>query len=162
MSDYYQQNERDLTEFTRREVIYCVSSLVSELARKDDSGTLLEEFPDLFQGAPSFGDWTCSECFNCWEGEPDDSECPECKQESDPEPNHTSGGSYISGFEPTEYSEIYEHWIVSEWLAGKLAGKGEAVEKDFYGLTVWGRSCTGQGIALDGVISEIHKDLHSK
>lgn len=54
--------------------------------------------------------------------------------------------------------EIYEHWIVSEYLAEKLRRKGETVE-DFLGMTIWGRPCTGQAIKLDSVIREVWTDL---
>lgn len=54
--------------------------------------------------------------------------------------------------------EVYEHWIVSDWLAGKLADRGE-VTGDFAGLTIWGRCTTGQAIAMDGVIQQIAAEL---
>ena len=59
-----------------------------------------------------------------------------------------------------QQTEIYEHWIVSEWLAGRLEERGEVVERDFYGMTVWGRACTGQAILLDDVICSIYDELH--
>lgn len=52
--------------------------------------------------------------------------------------------------------EIFEHWVVTEWLAEKLEAAGERVDRDFADLCVWGRTCTGQGIAQDGVIIRIH------
>lgn len=55
--------------------------------------------------------------------------------------------------------EVFEHWIVSDWLADKLTEKGEKVDKDFAGLTVWARTTTGQGIASDSVIGQICADL---
>ena len=58
-----------------------------------------------------------------------------------------------------EATEAYEHWIVSDWLAGKLEELGEMVTYDFLGLTIWGRSCSGQAILLDWVISKICGDL---
>jgi len=57
-------------------------------------------------------------------------------------------------------TEIYEHWIVSDWLADKLEARGEVIESDFYGLTIWGRACTGQAILLDDVICSIYDELH--
>lgn len=56
-----------------------------------------------------------------------------------------------------DYIEVYEHWIVTNWLAGKLAGKGE-ITGDICGLTVWGRTTTGQAISMDWVIQEIYKE----
>lgn len=57
-----------------------------------------------------------------------------------------------------EAREVYEHWIVSDWLACELAGKGE-VTGEFAGLTLWGRCTTGQAISLDGVIRQIAAEL---
>ena len=59
-------------------------------------------------------------------------------------------------------SEIFEHWIVSSWLADKLEAKGETVVRDFYGLTVWGRTTTGQAIWCDWIIQEIYNELKYK
>ena len=53
-----------------------------------------------------------------------------------------------------DYIEVYEHWIVSNWLAAKLKARGE-VTRDFAGLTIWGRCCTGQSMAMDSVIQDI-------
>lgn len=50
--------------------------------------------------------------------------------------------------------EIFEWWIVSGWLAGRLQERGEIILND--GNSVyWGRQCTGQAIKMDGVIREI-------
>lgn len=57
------------------------------------------------------------------------------------------------GLDP-ETREVYEHWLVSDWLARKLEAKGEVVG-EFAGLTIWGRTTTGQSIYMDGVIQEI-------
>jgi hypothetical protein len=57
-----------------------------------------------------------------------------------------------------EYYEVYEHWIVSPWLAAQLEENGEAVG-EFAGLTIWGRCTTGQSISMDSVIEEIVRTL---
>ena len=60
------------------------------------------------------------------------------------------------------YTEAYEHWIVTDWMAEKLREKEEMIllrdESDLC-LDVWGRSTTGQGIALDYVIQEIYAEM---
>lgn len=61
------------------------------------------------------------------------------------------------GLDP-EYSEIYEHWIVSDWLGRKLSERGHVVES-YLGLTIWGRPCTGQAIYMDGVMEQICNEL---
>ncbi len=58
-------------------------------------------------------------------------------------------------------SEVFEHWLVSNWLGKKLQERGETVV-EFYGLTVWGRTTTGMAIAYDYVIKEIYQELISK
>ena len=54
--------------------------------------------------------------------------------------------------------EVYEQWIVSDWLARKLKDKGETVG-DLCGLTIWGRGTTGQSICLDRVIQNLAIEL---
>lgn len=53
-----------------------------------------------------------------------------------------------------EYIEALEYWAVSDWLARKLAEKGETVA-EVCGLTVWGRCTSGQAISCDGIIEEL-------
>ena len=50
--------------------------------------------------------------------------------------------------------EVYEHWVVSNWFGRKLEERGQPVF-DIMGDTVWGRTCTGQAIALDSVVFDI-------
>ncbi len=54
--------------------------------------------------------------------------------------------------------EVYEHWIVSDWLADELGDRGECVARDFAGMTIWGRCTTGQHISMDRVMLEIARD----
>lgn len=57
-----------------------------------------------------------------------------------------------------EGQEIFEWWMVTNWLGEKLKEKGKAVVSD--GLnTYWGRTTTGQAILLDHVISEICSEM---
>lgn len=59
----------------------------------------------------------------------------------------------------TDEGEVFEHWIVSEWLAKKLAACDETVDQDFAGLAIWGRRTHGQAIAEDDVIAEICSEI---
>jgi hypothetical protein len=56
-------------------------------------------------------------------------------------------------------NEIFEHWVVSDWLARRLEERDESVCHDFLGLTIWGRATTGQHISLDGVVLRIAAEL---
>lgn len=55
--------------------------------------------------------------------------------------------------------EIYEWWLVSEWLYQQLRKAGEPVINSDYGY-LWGRTCTGQAILLDSVIENIYDSLN--
>ena len=57
-----------------------------------------------------------------------------------------------------ERSEVYEHWIVTNWFANKLAEKGETTG-EVAGLTIWGRCTTGQSMSLDYVVQQIAMEL---
>ena len=52
-------------------------------------------------------------------------------------------------------NEVYEHWLVDQYLADDLIEVGEKVEKDFAGLCVWARTTTGQLIAADACIRDV-------
>jgi len=59
--------------------------------------------------------------------------------------------------------EVYEHWIIaSGFMTSDLESKGELVIRDFYGLTIWGRTMTGQAISTDYVIQRIYIDIKNK
>ena len=58
-----------------------------------------------------------------------------------------------------EYIEALKYWIVSDWLADKLEEQGELVTNNFYNLSIWGRSCSGQSIEIDYVMQTIYNNL---
>jgi DNA repair exonuclease SbcCD ATPase subunit len=58
--------------------------------------------------------------------------------------------------EQEEPKEVYEWWMCSSWLIGKLAEKGYPVLKN---ENIWGRCTTGQAILLDYSIGQICEEL---
>lgn len=54
------------------------------------------------------------------------------------------------------HPEVYEWWIVNHWFARKLSEHGEIVIDG----NIWGRQCTGQSIALDGVVRSIYNEIN--
>ena len=54
--------------------------------------------------------------------------------------------------------EVYEHYIISGWLARHLKERGYVVG-ELCGLTIYGRTCTGQSICLDRVIQNLAIEL---
>ena len=159
-SDY----QRAVGDFVNREVIYCVSNLVYEIGRRR-----IDEWHHLFVQE----DWETPAL------EAIRALCPKHLREllneddvpfnAEDEPG-TMARTYLHHLKQQEIlrefcdanhvapdqNEIYEHWIVSEWLANRLEERGEVVERDFYGLTIWSRACTGQAILLDNVICFIY------
>lgn len=57
-----------------------------------------------------------------------------------------------------DYSEIMEHWSVDSRFAQLLEAQGEVIADDVMGLTIWGRTSTGQSVALDHVVREAFVD----
>ena len=153
-----------------REVHYCVSSLVSTLAsgfgaittphgaRSDDMGDLIEQ---AFELACPIDDWEEAAIQEGWTW----NENAGAFNHNDSDPWLIESGDWRELCEAVDIEpyqrEVFEHWIVSDWLADKLAEKGEKVDKDFAGLTVWARTTTGQGIASDSVIEQIVADLNA-
>lgn len=150
-------------DLVRREVHYCVSALVSTLATEfpsDGKSDLAAITEQAFELSTPIDDWEEAAIQAGWTR------------------NRHNGmfvapvGSVIrmadyeswqelceeNGLEPCE-REVYEHWIVSDWLADELEAAGEKVDRDFAGLTVWARTITGQAIAADSVIERIHANL---
>lgn len=57
-----------------------------------------------------------------------------------------------------DQQEIYEWWFVTKWLYEDLREAGEPVINSDYGY-LWGRTCTGQAIYMDGIIEQIYDQL---
>lgn len=74
------------------------------------------------------------------------------------DPDDWQDACQIAGIDDPYTNEALEHWIVSDWFAGKLAEHGE-MTGELFGLTIWGRCCSGQAIHLDGVIGEIAAEM---
>ena len=145
------------------EVHYCVSYLVSTLAgaygdaMPGDLGDMIEQAAEL---SYPINDWEEAALQAGWSLE---SETPTEWRN----PEH-DGWKFATaqaacehfGIEPYQ-REVYEHWIVSDWLADRLIEKGEKVDKDFAGMIVWARTTSGQGIASDSVIETISAEMNA-
>jgi hypothetical protein len=138
-------------QLVETEVLYCVSALISELAKQERYSEAL--LPVCVQD-----DWENAARDEGWEPKDGlfvlgvDTTLSGC------EPPDWQGLCAEHDIDPQQ-NEAFEHWIVTPWLADKLEGQGEMVLRDFFGLTIWGRACTGQAIYLDSVMQRIHRDL---
>lgn len=147
-------SERDCDEFVRREVLLCLSSVVSTLAmgahavtQNTDMGKNLNELCELaMELSAPVDDWEEAAGQLGLELNPNDAKLATWE-----------GVCVAHNVDPYQW-EVFEHWAVTPYFADKLQEHGEKVERDFMGLNVWARTCTGQGIASDGVIQRIVKE----
>lgn len=142
-------------QLVNREVYYCVSMLVSELCKAETSlGEQAMELAmpiDDYESAAIDEGWTRNAHNGMFVApiggeirQADYDDWQELCEEHDIEPQSV---------EPLEF------WIVSNWLAEKLEAKGQRIDNDFAGLTVWARTTSGQAISQDYVIQQIHAEL---
>lgn len=158
---------RQLDQFVGREVFHCVSHLVTELYSKAEHFPDYEE--DLYSAwhAPLTEEDYCEAFREAMAnyGERTGQIIKEYTLDSDELADCDSWqeACELHDIDPSDYRrEVFEHWIVSDWLANRLEEHGELVLRDLFGLTVWGRTCTGQAIALDSVIGAIYDALHQE
>lgn len=152
---------RTTEQIIQAEVHYCVSSLVSTLASHSytEHGTLLELMEQACELCAPIADYEEAARQAGWNGRTtegtfwnsfDNETLDDCETYQDV--------CEELDIEPYE-REVFEHWIVSDWLADKLEAKGEKVDRDFGGMIVWARTTTGQAISMDSVIEAIRADL---
>ena len=130
--------QRECDRFVQSEIMCCVSFLISEIGGRD---LRIEE-------SEWFDEWLTltkpiEENCGCDMDEEELREAEENDEEKEPCGNC--------------FREIFEHWVVTRWMADTLRERGEVVV-DFMNLDVWARTTTGQSIALDGVIRDIIKE----
>lgn len=163
---------RTAADIVRQEVIYCVSSLVSTLTGNglngdldgplgdlcEQAAELSTPIPDYEEAAREAG-WRVEKAHGSWWAYHDDEDLSEAQDAHCDTPDEAwRSACDVSGIEPHD-REVYEHWIVTDWLADKLEAKGEKVDRDFAGMIVWARTTTGQSVSMDGVMQGIAADL---
>jgi len=165
-------NQRIKGKFVEREVVYNVSMLIYELNKIADSLDHEDQHELLnISAIPDYetaidhevNSWERDECLeylenlavDCQDDEPiedlREAVAINAVEEGADDFCHTHNIDY-------DYREAYEHWIVTGYLAKKLETHGQMVG-EVMGLTVWGRTTTGQAILLDGVISGICEEI---
>ena len=123
----------------KNEVYACVSGMVDFILSRSEWGE------DKKHSAPFGYDNIENGYTSCIDNKIQ--ECDRCEACKDNHPENC---------EDTTPKEIYERWVVSEYLKDKLKEKGEPIIDGYPNL--WGRTCTGQAILLDNVITEIQKE----
>lgn len=152
-------NQRIKGDFVAREVKTCFSFEMEEIlkASAELDGRSTENDLPVFDDIENLYVYSCPECGHQTinqedfdNGSNEDThphyKCPLCEKELEELPDELEG------------QEILEWWIVTDYLYRKLKEKGEPVLEwgnNYY----WGRTCSGQAILLDGVISEICSEM---
>lgn len=147
-----------IEQFIDREVICCASGLLYELSPKAENfPDYYDDIMDAYRGIPDFRE--AAEDAGWYENEDGDGEISNPDGEFADSWEDACDISQIEPYEP----EIFEHWIVSGFLASDLEERGHRILKDFFGFNyIWCRPTSGQSIALDSVIREIYADLISR
>jgi len=132
-------------KFINREVYLCQSYLIDEIlnvSSQYDTGLLTyDDIENLYSGFDKqiVALAVCPSCgTEVTEIDSDTGVCEEC-------------------FE-SEPAEIFEWWLVSEYLYKELKNRKQPVMTDGQCFW-WGRCTTGQGILLDAVITDICADM---
>ena len=155
-----------IQELVQREILVCVSSLVYTLTQE---GKLDEDLAiELWQGPYDYesAEYELNQQ-GCRVQQDDDDglygiyhdENDEFIVESYCESKEEAVYEYFDGDLDDYRQTVYEHWLCTAWLADRLEEHGETVVKDFYGLTIYCRPCTGQAIWMDWPIQKIYNDL---
>jgi hypothetical protein len=171
-------NQRICEQLVHREVLHCVSSLVSHFAQNseslngsdysqddlfpilqsDDYENAVRENSDsqIFEDSNGTEFWLNRNDFAEFETITDDDERNEYLSDNAVEIEDADTWRTIADDNHIEpyTNEAYEHWAVKSWLAGKLAEHGE-MTGELFDFNIWGRCTTGQSIAMDGVIRQI-------
>lgn len=132
------QRQESLRKFVEQEVFVCQSMLVDEALRKeffswDDVINLYRRFDGQLLSPKVC--YSCKQEATCLDSET--GECEICFEDNQ------------------ESQEVYEWWVVSDWLELKLKLAGEPILSNEYG-SWWGRTCTGQAIYADRIIEQIY------
>lgn len=143
------ENQKIKGKFVEREVLCCFSYEMEAILRASGE-TQNKDYPlPTWDEIENIYELTCNYCGYTSEKPADNTNgdlCPECEEKG-----RTEEIEY-------EAQEIFEWWIVTEYLYDKLKAKGCPVLQwgnNYY----WGRCTTGQAILLDGVISDICKEM---
>lgn len=155
---------RTVDDMVRQEVICCLSHLVSTLAGNGSDGwreySALNELCDQAQELTfPIDDFEEAAIQSNWSG-PHRDEFGTTFFRCDSDGATWACADWCELCEAHDIApyqrEVFDHWAVSEWFAEQLERAGEKVDRDFANLCVWARCTTGQSIAQDEIVQQIH------
>lgn len=145
------KNQGIIGKFVGREVLACLTSEV-EFILKQSFESSANDAPFTFDDVENYNRPVCEDCGSGYtsftEDEDEDGNtvyrCDDCGRVYTEEEHDNLD---------TEPAEVFEWWLVTDWLAEKLKARGEVIIEGF--SNYWGRQCSGQAILLDNVMGEI-------
>jgi predicted RNA-binding Zn-ribbon protein involved in translation (DUF1610 family) len=145
------KNQRIIGDFVNREVKACLTSEV-EFILKQSFESSANDAPFTFDDVENYYRHFCDDCgeghTRFTESEDENGEivytCDDCGRTHTEEEHDNLD---------TEQAEVFEWWLVTDWLAEKLKARGEVVIMGF--SNYWGRQGSGQAIHLDYVMGAI-------
>ena len=176
-------NQRIKGRWVERNVVCCVTSMVEYILRKNygdedrDAPFSIDDIENFsvkicpqcnsdcgFSEADVF--YRCEGCEVLYETEDEATCCGNCVETGEYSEDYESVTAYkcdsCGHIVADEFSldvedrEVFEWWVVSNWALEKLRLRDEVVIPH---MNIWGRTCTGQAIKLDGVIGRICKEM---
>ena len=121
-------NNKDYQNFVNRNILRCQTFLVEELIKKEHF--LIDYYNDIVNLRK-----TDKELKNAGY---DDDNIQKAKDNNEDE------------------KEIFEWWLVDDWMLDKLEEAGEPVLRTDY-ENWWGRTCSGQAVYLDSIMQKIYE-----
>jgi hypothetical protein len=160
------KNQEILRKLVDREIVHCCSNMVSQLIQISENMEP-EDYETILQLCTK-ADYESAAWDEGWREVDDDINISgkptywiPCDDDSPVvETSHADNWQELcaeQNIEPHE-REVFEHWIVTGWLAEKLKAHGETVG-ELFDFHIWGRCTTGQAILLDYVIRQIASEM---
>lgn len=178
-----------INQFVQRHIVHCVSYMVSELTRQaehfpdwEDDLYSAHQVPDyetaVHYWIESAGGEDLATVLNDWftdDSLPDDWDVCEWNDTQVRNMRKTIE-KHVLDFDAGEYedfvneydinvddyqSDVYEHWVVSPFLARYLENHGEKIISVFDFDYIWCRTTTSQSIAIDYVITKIYDEIYN-
>ena len=150
-----------------REVITLANELVEHLAQ-DDTAPFFDQLLDM-AFAPDLSEapegYTVFKDSGGWYWEQDD--YPRriddgIIAEAFDTPEEAVRAAFDDAEEDPITQEVFQHWLVSDYLAERLEEIGAPVARDVLGLNIWGRTECGQSLHYDHHLNQVAALIESR
>ncbi|MCH9735567.1 MAG: hypothetical protein K0U78_13610 [Actinomycetia bacterium] len=156
--------EQIINRLIDREVMTLANELVEHLGR-DDTAPFFEQLLDLDTtldlSEPPEGYRVDKQANGCWMFQRVGEEATSGWEEYDTE-EQAVRAAYDDAEEDPIAQEVFQHWLVSDWLAEKLEAIGAPIARDVLGLNIWGRTECGQSLHYDHHLNQVAALIESR